>query len=152
MLSKLSVIALLAATAVASALPADSQNSVSKRQEENWNLWFVALLIMRFCLFSYSLTYLTCLIRNLYLYESGCDDEPTEHFGGHDDQTFPCTGSVTGWHNVKMENLAATGHKVLLYSDGGCLSQIGEVTKDNSCYAAPSDVSAQNSNSDEATS
>jgi hypothetical protein len=43
-----------------------------------------------------------------------------------------------------MENMAATGHKVILYSDGGCLSQIGEVLKDNSCYAAPSDVSAQN--------
>ena len=50
MLSKLSIIALLAAATFASALPADSQNSVSKRQED-WNIWFVSLLIMRFYLF-----------------------------------------------------------------------------------------------------
>lgn len=40
-----------------------------------------------------------------------------------------------------MENMAATGHKVLLYSDGGCLNQIGEVSRDGTCYSAPSDVS-----------
>jgi hypothetical protein len=84
------------------------------------------------------------VIRKLNLYESGCDDEATEYFSGHDDQEFSCTGSVTGWHNVKMENLAATGHKVLLYSDGGCLNQIGEVSRDDYCYAAPTDVSGQN--------
>lgn len=50
MLSKLSIITLLAAATFASALPADSQNSVSKRQEE-WNIWFVPLLIIRFYLF-----------------------------------------------------------------------------------------------------
>lgn len=84
------------------------------------------------------------MIRNLNLYTSGCDDEPTENFSGHDDQQFTCTGSVTGWHNVKMENIAATGHKVILYSDGGCLNKIGEVLKDNFCYSAPKDVSARN--------
>jgi hypothetical protein len=50
MLSKLSIIALLAATTFASALPAGSQSSVSRRQED-WNLWFVRLLTMRFYLF-----------------------------------------------------------------------------------------------------
>jgi hypothetical protein len=44
---------------------------------------------------------------------------------------------------VKMENMAATGHKVILYSDPGCLNQIGEVVKDDLCYSAPSDVSAR---------
>jgi hypothetical protein len=82
------------------------------------------------------------LIRNLNLYESGCDDEPTENFSGHDDQEFSCTGSTLGWHNVKMENMAATSHKVILYSDGGCLNQIGEVTTDDFCYVAPTNVSA----------
>jgi hypothetical protein len=91
------------------------------------------------------------VIRKLNLYESGCDDEPTETFSGHDDQQFPCAGSVLGWHNVKMENMAATGHKVVLYSDGGCQNQIGEVFKDNSCYAAPKDVSAQNREPTEVT-
>jgi hypothetical protein len=43
-----------------------------------------------------------------------------------------------------MENIAATGHKVVLYSDPGCFNQIGEVVKDDLCYSAPSDVSAQN--------
>jgi len=51
MLSKLSIIALVAAATFASALPADSQKSVSKRQEE-WNIWFVPLRIMRFFFFS----------------------------------------------------------------------------------------------------
>jgi len=91
------------------------------------------------------------VIRNLNLYESGCDDEPTENFSGHDDQEFACAGSVMGWHNVKMENLAATGHKVLLYSDGGCLNQIGEVLTDDLCYSAPTDVSAQHLKLAEAT-
>jgi hypothetical protein len=84
------------------------------------------------------------VLRNLNLYESGCDNEPTENSSGHDDQQFSCTGSVLGWHNVKMENMAATGHKVILYSDGGCLNQIGEVFTDNKCYSAPTNVSAQN--------
>ena len=86
------------------------------------------------------------MTRKLKLYESGCDDEPTESFSGHDDQEFPCTGTGLGWHNVKMENMAATGHKVLLYSDGGCLNPIGEVFTDDSCYAAPGNVSDQNQN------
>jgi hypothetical protein len=30
-----------------------------------------------------------------------------------------------------------------LYSDPGCLNQIGEVVKDDLCYSAPSDVSAR---------
>ncbi|KAF1832305.1 hypothetical protein BDW02DRAFT_581314 [Decorospora gaudefroyi] len=97
MLSKLSFIALLAATTFASALPADSQNSVSRRQKD-WDI---------------------------------C---------GHDDQEFFCTGSVLGWHNVKMENLQATGHKVILYSDGGCLDQIGEAFTDDTCYSAPTNT------------
>jgi hypothetical protein len=50
MLSKLSIITLLAATTFTSALPADSQKSVSRRQED-WNIWFVPLLVMRFYLF-----------------------------------------------------------------------------------------------------
>jgi hypothetical protein len=44
MLSKLSVIALLAVTTFGSAIPADNQNSVSKRQDEDWNIWFVHAL------------------------------------------------------------------------------------------------------------
>jgi hypothetical protein len=51
-------------------------------------------------------------------------------------------GSSLGWHNVKMENMAATGHKVILYSDGGFLNQIGEVAKDDFCYVARTNVSA----------
>jgi hypothetical protein len=42
-----------------------------------------------------------------------------------------------------MENMAATGHKVLLYSDGGCLNQVGDVYTDDFCYVAPSNVSNQ---------
>ncbi|KAF2443133.1 hypothetical protein P171DRAFT_363470 [Karstenula rhodostoma CBS 690.94] len=115
MLSKLSTIALLASTPFASAIPAINHNAVPKRQEE-WNLWEVSL------------------------YKSGCDDEATESFSGHDDQTFPCAGGSVGWHNVNMKNLEATGHKVVLYSDLGCLDEIGQVTKDGRCYSAPSDV------------
>lgn len=85
--------------------------------------------------------FLTHLVRQLNLYTSGCDDEETEHFSGHDDQTFPCAGGAHGWHNVKMDNMAATGHKVILYADMACSDEIGQVTKDGSCYAAPSDVS-----------
>jgi uncharacterized protein YjaG (DUF416 family) len=44
MLSKLSIITLLAATTFTSALPADSQKSASKRQED-WNIWFVPLFV-----------------------------------------------------------------------------------------------------------
>jgi hypothetical protein len=80
-------------------------------------------------------------VRELALYTSGCDDEETETFSGHDDQTFPCAGGDHGWHNVKMDNMAATGHKVILYSDPACSNEIGQVTKDGSCYVAPSDVS-----------
>lgn len=40
-----------------------------------------------------------------------------------------------------MDNMAATGHEVILYSDMACSNEIGQVTKDGSCYAAPSDVS-----------
>jgi hypothetical protein len=50
MLSNFSIIALLAATTFASALPAGSQSSVSRRQDD-WNLWFVRLFTMRFYLF-----------------------------------------------------------------------------------------------------
>lgn len=80
--------------------------------------------------------------RELQLYTSGCDGEYDEHLSGTNDQTFPCTGSVTGWHNAKMDNMAANGLKVLLYADGGCLNQIGEVNRDDTCYAAPKDVRA----------
>jgi uncharacterized protein YjaG (DUF416 family) len=44
MLSKLSIITLLAATTFTSALPADSQKSASKRQED-WNILFVPLFV-----------------------------------------------------------------------------------------------------------
>lgn len=81
------------------------------------------------------------LRRVLKLYESGCDDKETETFNGHDDQTFPCAGGSIGWHNVKMTNLEATGHKIILYSDTACLNRIDEVTRDGMCYSAPSDVS-----------
>jgi hypothetical protein len=39
-----------------------------------------------------------------------------------------------------MENIAANGLKVMLYSDGGCFNKIGEVSRDGTCYSAPSDV------------
>jgi hypothetical protein len=44
MLSKLSIITLPAAITLTSALPADSQKSVSKRQEDR-NIWFVPLFV-----------------------------------------------------------------------------------------------------------
>lgn len=40
MLSKVSILAMLAATAVASAIPAGEPGAVSARQEE-WNIWYV---------------------------------------------------------------------------------------------------------------
>jgi hypothetical protein len=49
MLSKLSIITLLAATSFTSALPADYQKSISRRQED-WNICFVPALVNRFYL------------------------------------------------------------------------------------------------------
>jgi hypothetical protein len=143
MISKFSIVAFLAATTLGSAIPADNQNAVSKRQDD-WNIWFVHLLVMRPHLRSRALIFMHTLIlwlRKLNLYTSGCDDEPTEFFSGHDDQTFPCAGGIIGWHNAKMDNLEATGHKVILYSDASCVNEIGQVKKDGTCYSSPSDVS-----------
>jgi hypothetical protein len=38
--------------------------------------------------------------------------------------------------------MAATGHKVILYGDPGCLEEpIATLTRDDTCYSAQSDVS-----------
>lgn len=126
MLPKFSFVALMAATAFASVIPAVEKGTLSTRQEE-WNIWFVSLQITNISLASWS-TYMRFLmhsVRELSLYKSGCDDEETETFSGHDDQTFPCAGGSIGWHNVKMDNMEATGHKVILYSDVGCGNVMG---------------------------
>ncbi|KAK3207759.1 hypothetical protein GRF29_96g349053 [Pseudopithomyces chartarum] len=114
MFSKLSIFALVTASAFTTAAPTDT--SVAPAVFARQSFW------------------------KLYLYTSGCDDEETEYFSGTDQQEFQCTGSVTGWHNAKMENIAANGLKVMLYSDGGCLNKIGEVSRDGTCYSAPSDT------------
>lgn len=79
--------------------------------------------------------------RELSLYTSSCDDKPIEKWTGHDDQNFRCIGSGKDWHNVKLKNIAATGHKVILYSDMSCSHEIGRAVKDNRFYSLPSDVS-----------
>jgi hypothetical protein len=43
-----------------------------------------------------------------------------------------------GFH--KMTDMEATGHNVVLYSSLSCFSEteVGQVTKDGTCYSAPS--------------
>jgi hypothetical protein len=55
---------------------------------------------------------------------------------------FPCAGGNQAWHNAKMDNMEATGHKVVLYSDTACMpeNEIGQLKKDGTCYSAPTDV------------
>ncbi|KAJ4293569.1 hypothetical protein N0V90_008852 [Kalmusia sp. IMI 367209] len=122
MFAKISILAIVAATTLTSALPAteiltDVPSNITEKRQEEWNNW------------------------TLELYTSGCDGDYDSMFSGHDDQQFPCTGGAEGgFHNVKMVNMAATGHKVLLYSDLACTNQVGEVKRDGTCYSAPTDT------------
>ncbi|KAF1967454.1 hypothetical protein BU23DRAFT_602874 [Bimuria novae-zelandiae CBS 107.79] len=93
-------------------------NTTAKRQDDEPSLWY------------------------LHEWTSGCDGEPQHIFAGQNSDEFACTtGDPEGYHSICMENMAANGLKVLMYSDGGCNSYVDEVKRDGTCYSAPSDVS-----------